>query len=793
MRRLVFRPILGLALLAIVLVIGLGPFQARMYSAAGLPDLRAACETDNPYLVATCYRGILRSEGGRPFEARAPSVILFHETENDYPHYELASFEEVGAVWGLGYSATEHAVYAAAFHKRQLPFGPAGPGGIYRIDLTDGRIRTFAVVPNAGPDLHDRNIKGPDLRALPGVGKTGLGDLDVSEDRHELFVMNLADRQIYRYDLATGALLGQFPHGAAGQPWAEDARPFALELDGEHLYHGVVNSAEKARNRANLSAHVYRSALDGSGMQEVAWVDLTEPRGNIHLGSAKDQVAVEWQVWKDNYPKSVAGSFPLLVYPMPLLADIEVDAQQGLILGFRDRLTDTTAQLLEYSGSPSDEQLGLGVGDLMRGTFDPAIGGWSFDPRREHFEDRTLFMGDESGMGGLAHIASLNQLVAGAIGIQNKRANEMPREGYLWYDEATGGKLEAEETCAAEVSQRPFGRSAWLGAQPVLAHNGELPPPKPFPTQPPPTQPPPPREPGPTATVPEPVRVRGPGTVGDVELLCGLVPPTPPVIAPPTDTPVPPSPTPPVVVPPTDTPVPPTPTDTAVPPPTDTAVPPSPTPESIYLPIILKEECVPGYQHADVVFVMDASSSMLELTSAGRSKLEAARAGAKSFLDLTTAGDQMAIVSFNETAYLHQTLTTDRDAAKRAIDAITPAQFTRIDLGLRLAHEELASGRHNPANTTAVILLTDGRNNPEPVSSAIAQADAIKADGIRLFTIGLGQDIDAASLEQMASSPSDYTFAPDGEDLLRIYVQLAHAVPCAPEGFFPYPPAGGPR
>ena len=48
-----------------------------------------------------------------------------------------------------------------------------------------------------------------------------------------------------------------------------------------------------------------------------------------------------------------------------------------------------------------------------------------------------------------------------------------------------------------------------------------------------------------------------------------------------------------------------------------------------------------------------------------------------------------------------------------------------------------------------------------------------KADGILLFTIGLGGDAEQDALRRMASSPTDYFYAPDGEDLLAIYKAIA--------------------
>ena len=44
------------------------------------------------------------------------------------------------------------------------------------------------------------------------------------------------------------------------------------------------------------------------------------------------------------------------------------------------------------------------------------------------------------------------------------------------------------------------------------------------------------------------------------------------------------------------------------------------------------------------------------------------------------------------------------------------------------------------------------------------------------------------ALREMASRPGMYRHAPDGEDLGRIYAEIAHEVPCPPSAYWPYLP-----
>jgi len=271
---------------------------------------------------------------------------------------------------------------------------------------------------------------------------------------------------------------------------------------------------------------------------------------------------------------------------------------------------------------------------------------------------------------------------------------------------------------------------------------------------------------------------------GDIWTRNGELEPSPtptntsPPTATPTETPIP-----------TDTPVP---TDTPPASPTATASPTtSPTatptttlePRPLYIPIALAERCDPTTQRIDVALVIDASSSMGDFTRSGRPKIDAALDAARVFLDLLAlgdpTGDQAAIVAFNADAQLVAPLTSDRSALDAALRSISLAQQTRLDRAVSVGAAALAdAARRRSANQPVLVLLTDGRANPVPVEAAVAEATAAKAAGVTLFTIGLGDDIDAAALAVMASTPSGFLRAPDAEELADVYREVARSIPC---------------
>jgi len=63
-------------------------------------------------------------------------------------------------------------------------------------------------------------------------------------------------------------------------------------------------------------------------------------------------------------------------------------------------------------------------------------------------------------------------------------------------------------------------------------------------------------------------------------------------------------------------------------------------------------------------------------------------------------------------------------------------------------------------------------------ATVLDEATATKSLGITVFTIGLGQDVNGPLLQQIASSPSHYYFAPSTAELIDIYERIAGAIRC---------------
>jgi Ca-activated chloride channel family protein len=164
----------------------------------------------------------------------------------------------------------------------------------------------------------------------------------------------------------------------------------------------------------------------------------------------------------------------------------------------------------------------------------------------------------------------------------------------------------------------------------------------------------------------------------------------------------------------------------------------------------------------DVVFVVDTSGSM-----AG-AKLQQAQKAMRFCVENLNADDRFEIVRFSTEAepLFHQLVLADADHRKRAngfIDEFKPIGGTAIADALQSALKVRPDKSDRPF---VVIFLTDGlptvgTRNPEEIVANIK-----KASGVRIFSFGIGSDVNTQLLDQIAEGTrafSQYVLA--NEDL----------------------------
>ncbi len=425
----------------------------------------SACLEPDPILATTQF-----ARGAHPDK---PAVVSFRRGATT-PVRPLAAQRDVGAAYGLAFDPSTQRLYAAAYHKRGAPFGPAGPGAIYAIDIRSSVASLWLTVPNAGVDGHDpAGGHFPDAAGRGAVGRTGLGDIDLTPDGRELFVTNLADRQIYRYRTEDGALLGTLPHGAATTSWSVDARPFGLAVTADTLYHGVVASAERSQLPGELEARVYASSLDGAGMREVVRFPLALERGVVDHPA---RVPARWRPWNDRF-EFTPGPTPGTgwnINPQPMLTDIVFGPGGEMVLGFRDRYGDMG--FYDPSGlNPDGEGSMIPAGDIVIAL--PSGDRWVAQTTPEYFaEDFGPSFGaipvhDETAFGGLARIDASREVVTSAAA-----PLDIVSAGALWFDVPSAANT-ARRQIYHQVGAHLFAKANGLGDVEQLCREPDEPPP----------------------------------------------------------------------------------------------------------------------------------------------------------------------------------------------------------------------------------------------------------------------------------------------------------------------------
>lgn len=161
----------------------------------------------------------------------------------------------------------------------------------------------------------------------------------------------------------------------------------------------------------------------------------------------------------------------------------------------------------------------------------------------------------------------------------------------------------------------------------------------------------------------------------------------------------------------------------------------------------------------DVAFALDSSGSMTTNDPQGLRK-----ASAIQFVNALLDDDRAAVVDFDQSAILRQSLTSDRQALRDAINQIDSSGGTNIASGVSTGLAALAV---NTDDTRAqiLILLTDGQGFYDP-SLTTQAADA----GVAIYTIGLGTGVDAALLTSIAEGTGGAYFAvANASDLPEVF------------------------
>jgi Ca-activated chloride channel homolog len=215
-----------------------------------------------------------------------------------------------------------------------------------------------------------------------------------------------------------------------------------------------------------------------------------------------------------------------------------------------------------------------------------------------------------------------------------------------------------------------------------------------------------------------------------------------------------------------------------------------------------------------VVLAFDVSRSMAA-TDFSPTRMEAAKAAARSFVQQQPTSVQIGVVAFSDSGISVQAPTNDQAAVLAAIGRLQPQRGTSLGQGIAASLKAIStaldptagyytnrspdpsptpvpSGTHSSA---VIVLLSDGENNEQPDPQAAAQAAADR--GVRIHTVGLGTpagttltidgfqvhtELDEDGLKQIAEATGGTYFgASDQAHLDAIYDNLDSSLVIKPQ------------
>ncbi len=186
-----------------------------------------------------------------------------------------------------------------------------------------------------------------------------------------------------------------------------------------------------------------------------------------------------------------------------------------------------------------------------------------------------------------------------------------------------------------------------------------------------------------------------------------------------------------------------------------------------------------------MVLALDRSYSM---SRGSKEPLAKQAAGLFAALCKPDMGESIGVVSFSNTAQINfqlEEVTSHPDSLTdviNAIDSIQLENMTALGDGLRYSLNEITTVSRNVSASEAIVLLSDGVNNFGTETPSQVLPD-LRARGVRVFSIGLGDPLDsqypldeATLLDISSQTGGTYFHVMDPVALSTIYVNCAAAV-----------------
>ncbi|MCX5895607.1 MAG: VWA domain-containing protein [Proteobacteria bacterium] len=186
---------------------------------------------------------------------------------------------------------------------------------------------------------------------------------------------------------------------------------------------------------------------------------------------------------------------------------------------------------------------------------------------------------------------------------------------------------------------------------------------------------------------------------------------------------------------------------------------------------ITSVEEMAGQTELNVALVIDTSGSM-DYSYGSTTGIEAAKLAAKTFIDGMGANDKACLISFADDAVLFQTLTSDKEMLKNAVEILAAVGWTAMYDGVYLGLEQLSG----VSGVKALIVLADGDDNYSWHTSTHV-IDYAKTLGVPIYSIGLGSELDPSRLQDLSDNTGGYyKAAPSATELQQLYFDISQNI-----------------
>lgn len=194
---------------------------------------------------------------------------------------------------------------------------------------------------------------------------------------------------------------------------------------------------------------------------------------------------------------------------------------------------------------------------------------------------------------------------------------------------------------------------------------------------------------------------------------------------------------------------------------------------SLASPILIDKSNPLNRKGIDIVLAIDASGSMRAsgLSEVRESRFKTVQRVVRDFI-AKRLNDNVGIVLFGDYAFIASPVTYEKEIVSEMVSYLQTGMAgdnTAIGEGIEQSIRALT---YSKAKTKVIILLSDGEHN----SGRISPKDAVKIaqeQGIKIYTIAVGDDFNPAVLQEIAAETGGKSFAAVNEDELKgVYEEI---------------------